>query len=104
MAKLHEWQKIRKAKKGWVYVTGKARTVNAWIGTPKQSYLTQKRTLRLKRDVIYEVAHVNPRREYLWIRNDDHVLAIKFEDARLSGGVFPDRLRAEVAKQSNALR
>lgn len=103
MAALHEWQKIRKAERGWVYKVGKARVVWAWIGDPGSQRLTRRKKIRLARGAVYDIGHRNTKSEWIWLQHEDGIVALKYEDARLSGGVFPDRLRAEVAYQSGAM-
>ena len=100
MSTLHDWQKIRTAEIGWTFVVTKARTIWCWEGgaDANRVYARQRKKLRLKRGELYRVYYKNRKREFLWLRNDRHTLVVKYEDARLSGGVFPDRLRAEVFK------
>lgn len=105
MSGLESWQKVFRARRGWVLAVDGNRVVRAWYADRVDArWLSQHGRVQLSQG-CYVVTGVMPRRELLIVRDDPRgrALAIGFEDVRRIGGVFPDRLRAEVALQSGAI-
>lgn len=109
--KLKAWQKYRQVKPGWTFIvgqgagTGSNRLVNGYTSSQDINRVTlqHKATVKVAPGTVFNVSWINPRRGWIWLKRPGQTLVITLEDARRIGGVFTDRLQAEVAFRSGRL-
>lgn len=98
---MRSWKRFTKARHGDYFVVERTTTaVEVWMSRAGARYTTRRVHIRFDAGEMMRVWATQPRKRLLWLDSESgRLIGIGHDQAYELGGVFHDRLSAEVARQ-----